>query len=80
MGMIGEALLDDSVLIVKSHYPERAGMGEFRAKKVVVIVRHPLDCMASLFNMIATTTHSESIKKNAMEKPELDDLWKEYTK
>ena len=29
MGMIGEALMDDSVLVVKSHFPERAGMGEF---------------------------------------------------
>lgn len=76
--MIGEALMDDSVLIVKSHFPERVGMGEFKTKKVVVIARHPFDCMTSLFNMIATTSHSESIKEKNLDKPELEELWKEY--
>lgn len=59
--MLGEGLLDDSVLVVKSHFPERTGIGEFKASKVILIMRHPLDCMASLFNMIATISHSQSI-------------------
>ena len=78
MGMLGEGLVDDSVLVVKSHFPERNGIGVFKVSKVVVITRHPLDCMSSLFNMIATVTHSQSIDQSKLDKPQIDGLWKEY--
>ena len=48
-------------MVVKTHYPERSGMGMFNCKKAILIVRNPLDAIASLFNMIATGSHSESI-------------------
>ena len=31
MGLKGEAILDKSVLVVKSHFPERIGHSEFEA-------------------------------------------------
>ena len=61
MGMAGEGQIDDRVWIVKSHYPERIGRAKFAANKCIIIVRNPLDSIFSLFNMVATTTHSESI-------------------
>ena len=68
MGMAGEGQIDSKVWIVKSHYPERIGRAKFTAKKCIVIVRNPLDSIFSLFNMVATTTHSESICKEALDK------------
>lgn len=61
MGMKGEGVVDDTVWIVKSHYPERSGHSPFSVNKCLLIVRSPLDCIASLFNMIATGTHTNSI-------------------
>ena len=54
MGLAGEGTVDNWVWIVKSHYPERVGRCQFNVNKCVVIVRNPLDCFASLFNMMAT--------------------------
>lgn len=59
--MKGEGLIDKSVLIVKTHFPEREGLGQFGCSKAILVVRNPTDCLASLFNMIATGTHSDSI-------------------
>jgi hypothetical protein len=67
MGMKGESKFDSSVMVVKTHYPERSGMGTFYCKKSILIVRNPLDAIASLFNMIATGTHSESIQLKKLE-------------
>jgi hypothetical protein len=64
MGMEGEGMIDDKVWIVKSHYPERQGHSEFNAHKCLLIVRSPIDCIASLFNMIATGTHNMSIPEH----------------
>jgi hypothetical protein len=58
MGLAGEGTLDDSVWLVKSHYPERIGATTFDAHKVVIIVRNPLDCIFSLFNMVGTISHN----------------------
>ncbi len=61
MGMEGEGKIDNSVWIVKSHYPERLGHSQFNCSKCIVIVRSPIDCISSLFNMIATGSHTNSI-------------------
>lgn len=61
MGMNGEGKLDNSVWIAKTHYPERIGCDRVRATKCIVIVRNPLDAIFSLFNMIGTTSHNESL-------------------
>ena len=68
MGMEGEGQIDNRVWIVKSHFPERIGRAKFAANKCIIIVRNPLDSIFSLFNMVATTTHSESICKEALDK------------
>ena len=49
--------------MVKSHYPERVGRAVFKAQKCVLVVRNPLDCITSLFNMVATGTHNYSISE-----------------
>lgn len=61
MGLQGEGVVDKTVLVVKTHFPERMGYIDFPCTKCILIVRNPLDCMTSLFNMIATSSHSESI-------------------
>jgi hypothetical protein len=58
MGMIGEGKINDSVWIVKSHFPERLGHSEMKINKCIVIVRSPIDCITSLFNMLATSSHN----------------------
>lgn len=64
MGMLGEGKVDDSVWVVKTHFPERVGHSKFLANKCIVVVRNPLDCMTSLFNMIATGSHSQSLSED----------------
>lgn len=61
MGMEGEGLVDHLVWCIKTHYPERFGASRFLANKCILLVRNPLDCITSLFNMIATGTHNNSI-------------------
>jgi hypothetical protein len=39
MGLKGEGVVDDSVWIVKSHFPERNGHSVFKANKCLLIVR-----------------------------------------
>ena len=76
LGMKGEGIMDNSVFIVKSHFPERLGHSTFKCSKVILVVRNPLDCIASLFHMIATGTHSESIKESTL--PKAAELWKAF--
>ena len=58
MGLRGEGQFDDSVWIVKTHFPERIGRRKFAANKCIVIVRNPLDAFYSLFHMIQTASHN----------------------
>jgi hypothetical protein len=61
LGLDGESELDDKVWVVKTHYPERTGRTPFTAKRAIVIVRSPLDCIASLFHMIGSVSHNTSL-------------------
>lgn len=61
MGLAGEGLVDKRTLIVKTHYPERYGKTKFYAERAILLVRNPLDCITSLFNMVCTGTHNRSI-------------------
>lgn len=74
--MIGEGMIDNSVWLIKSHFPERAGHSQLRINKCVIIVRSPIDCIASLFNMIATGSHSKSIQKDHYEM--VPELWDKF--
>jgi len=78
MGLQGEGKTGDEVIFVKSHFPERMGSNPFKADKVVVIVRNPLDSLASLFNMIATCSHSESISPEKFSTAEVQELWTDF--
>ena len=60
-GLSGEGLVDKSVFIVKSHYPERWGKQKFYCERAILLVRNPIDSITSLFNMVCTGTHSLSI-------------------
>lgn len=46
---------------MKSHYPERVGLALFKANKCIVVIRNPLDCFTSLFNMMGTQSHDKSL-------------------
>ena len=79
MGLAGEGVIDDAVWIVKSHFPERIGRATFNANKCIVIVRNPLDSIFSLFNMVGTTTHSESLDKEVLDRVmQYTDLWDQF--
>jgi len=62
MGMRGEGVVDGSrVWCVKTHFPERVGYVRFAATRAVVLVRNPLDAVASNFHMLLTGTHTDSV-------------------
>jgi len=47
--------------MIKSHYPEWAGTEKFEAEKCICVIWNPLDCLVSLFHMIGTGSHNNSI-------------------
>jgi hypothetical protein len=54
------------------------GYVDFNCTKCILIVRNPLDCMTSLFNMIATSSHSQSIDEKHLEREDIKELWDEF--
>ena len=76
MGLAGEGLVDKRVWVVKSHYPERYGKTKFYAERAILLVRDPLDCMTSLYNMVCTGSHNRSIHDNDFQK--YPQLWSEF--
>ena len=64
LGMAGEGVIDETVWIVKSHYPERLGHTPLSINRCIVIVRSPLDSFWSFFNMMATQSHNKSIEES----------------
>ena len=57
MGLAGEGLVDKRVWAIKTHYPERYGKTKFGAERAVLLVRSPLDCITSLYNMVCSGSH-----------------------
>lgn len=76
MGLAGEGLVDKRVWVVKTHYPERYGKTKFGAERVILLVRCPLDCMTSLFNMVCTGSHDLSIADSDFAK--FPSYWTEF--
>jgi len=66
-GYRGEGLTDNSVWMVKSHYPERLGFIKFRVDRVVLLVRNPFDAITSYFHMAMTNTHHKNLSSAAFE-------------
>lgn len=62
-GYLGEAITDNSVWVVKSHYPERLGYIRFPVARVVLVVRNPFDAIESYFHMAMTNTHDKALTK-----------------
>jgi hypothetical protein len=60
-GYKGEGITDDSVWVVKSHFPERLGYIKFPVSRIVVLVRNPLDAIESYFHMCMTNTHDKRL-------------------
>jgi hypothetical protein len=63
-GMKGEGVVDDTVHLVKTHYPERAGYLPFNAGRAILLVRNPYDAIDSYFNMTLTNTHNKSMAED----------------
>ena len=61
MGLAGEGLVDKRVWMIKTHYPERYGKTKFGAERAILLIRSPLDCITSLFNMVCSGSHDLSI-------------------
>ena len=57
-GLAGEGRTDETVWIIKTHWPERKGVAPFAVAKAVVLVRNPFDCLDSYFNMVQCWGHS----------------------
>lgn len=76
MGLAGEGLVDKRVWVVKTHYPERYGKTKFGAERCILLVRSPLDCITSLFNMVCSGSHDLSISDSDFEK--FPDHWAEF--
>lgn len=76
MGLAGEGLVDKRVWIIKTHYPERYGKTKFGAERCILLVRSPLDCITSLFNMVCTGTHDCSISEEDYVK--FGDHWTQF--
>ena len=61
LGLAGDGLVYKRVWIVKTHYPERYGKTRFGAERAILLMRSPLDCITSLFNMVCSGSHDLSI-------------------
>jgi hypothetical protein len=61
MGLPGEGIVDRRVWVIKTHYPERYNKSICAVERCVLLVRSPLDCIASLFNMVCSGSHDCSI-------------------
>ena len=62
-GFKAESMTDKRVHIVKTHSPERSGKNGFYSRRIVLLVRNPLDVLVSQFNMLATGSHHLSISE-----------------
>ena len=64
------------VQFVKTHFPERMGSPQFRASRVVLLVRNPFDAIDSFYNLMMTGTHTASVTPEIREKTAK--IWDEY--
>ena len=62
-GLTGEGVYDKFVWVVKTHWPERFGTFVFPSNRAILLVRSPLDCIISLFHMLASSSHDKSISE-----------------
>lgn len=65
----GEGVTDESVWIIKSHYPERIGYVRFKCSRVIVLIRNPFDSLLSYFHMGMTNTHNRTLAPEVLQIP-----------
>ncbi len=58
-GFKGEGIVDSSVWIVKSHFPERMGYVQCPGDRAILLIRNPFDAIESYFHMGLTNTHDK---------------------
>eukprot|EP01039_Chlorochromonas_danica_P003772 gene3773-4122_t len=76
LGYQGEGVTDQSVWIVKTHYPERLGFLKLNSSRVVLLVRNPFDAIQSYFHMGMTNTHDKNLTPQAFDN--LNSVWREF--
>ena len=79
-GFAGEGVVDDSVWIVKSHYPERMGYISFPTRRVILVVRNVFDSMESYFHMGMTNTHDKRLSDPSLQRLKDEGLWDSFIK
>lgn len=65
-GYIGEGITDQSVWVVKSHFPERMGYIRCQVSRVILLVRNPFDAIESYFHMAMTNSHDKMLSEEVM--------------
>ena len=75
-GFLGEGVVDESVWIVKSHFPERLGYLKFPSHRVILLVRNPFDAILSYFHMAFTNTHNQRLSPAAF--ASLQHIWHDF--
>jgi hypothetical protein len=67
--LVGEAAVGERMVqFVKTHFPERLGHPVYAASRAVLLVRNPYDAIESYFNLMLTSTHTNSIKEEVRAK------------
>jgi Sulfotransferase domain len=79
-GFIGEGICDESVIVVKSHFPERLGYVQFETQKIILLVRNPFDAIESYFHMGMTNTHNKSLTAEVCSALQLCTVFVTYSK
>lgn len=69
-GYCGEGITDQSVWVIKSHYPERLGFIRFPVHRILLVVRNPFDAIESYFHMGMTNTHDKVLSEEVSETSE----------
>ena len=77
LGLKGEYVVDDTVWIVKTHFPwVMAEQPEFSTSKIICVVRNPLQSVYSWLEFLSTQKHDGKFKFNISEDyPKMWDWW-----
>ena len=77
-GFLGEGVCDDSVFIVKSHFPERLGYRIFSSHRILLLVRNPFAAIESYFHMGLTNSHNKSLSDRVRYSSEITSLFQDF--
>lgn len=72
-GLSGESVTDDSVLAVKTHFPERRGRTVWVAGAAILLVRSPFHTVESFFQFNLTSSQNKTVHESQRER--FNDVW-----